>query len=117
MKPIMLIRHIIFLFILFGLAVGGTAVALEIDEETYWNNNVQPLPANVTHYTFTSSFLKAPYNVVGLNVYTPPGYEASGNTRRYPVIYLLHGVNGSEANYFSWYSSFSTSTARKVCSA
>ncbi|MCC6605509.1 MAG: hypothetical protein IT327_20040 [Anaerolineae bacterium] len=112
MKPITLLRPIIFLFVLFGLAVGGTAVALEIDEETYWNN-VQPLPANVAHYTFTSSFLKAPYNIVGLNVYTPPGYEASGNTRRYPVIYLLHGVNGSEANYFSWYSSFSTLYSQK----
>jgi len=28
-------------------------------------------------------------------VYTPPGYESSGNTR-YPVLYLLHGGGGDE---------------------
>lgn len=113
MRQLKLMYHIIFLGALLGLAVGGTAVALEVDEETYWNNNVQPLPANVTHHTFTSSFLKAPYNVVGLNVYTPPGYETGGNTQRYPVIYLLHGVNGHEANYFNWYSSYNALYSQK----
>jgi S-formylglutathione hydrolase FrmB len=27
-------------------------------------------------------------------VYTPPGYETDGGTRRYPVLYLLHGSGG-----------------------
>lgn len=105
MKLVKLIRNTIFLIFLLGAAVGGTAVAQTFSEEDYWNNDIQPLPANVTHHTFVSSFLKPPYNVVGLNVYTPPGYEAASNSQRYPVIYLLHGVNGSEANYFSWYTS------------
>lgn len=31
---------------------------------------------------------------VGFNVYTPPGYADS--TRRYPVVYFLHGAGGNE---------------------
>ena len=31
-------------------------------------------------------------------VYTPPGYEKSGN-RRYPVVYLLHGSNDTAAGW------------------
>lgn len=33
------------------------------------------------------------------NVALPPGYEREGNTRRYPVVYLLHGYSG---NYAQW---------------
>lgn len=87
--------------------------AHHVNEDDYWNFEVQPLPDNVTHYTFESSFLNPDNNVVGLNVYTPPGYEASGNNTRYPVIYLLHGVNGQEANYFSWYNSFAALYSQK----
>lgn len=31
---------------------------------------------------------------VGFNVWTPPGY--AGSTRRYPVVYFLHGAGGNE---------------------
>jgi S-formylglutathione hydrolase FrmB len=89
------------------------ATAHHVNENDYWNFEVKPLPDNVTHYTFESSFLNPDNNIVGLNVYTPPGYETSGNNRRYPVIYLLHGVNGQEANYFSWYSSFTALYSQK----
>jgi endo-1,4-beta-xylanase len=35
---------------------------------------------------------------VGYNLYLPPGYEAAENaSRRYPVIYWLHGLNQSES--------------------
>lgn len=87
--------------------------AHHVNEANYWNFEVQPLPENVTHYTFESSFLNEANNLVGLNVYTPPGYDASGNSNRYPVIYLLHGVNGQEANYFNWYSSVSALYSQK----
>ena len=32
-------------------------------------------------------------------VYTPPGYE--DGTRRYPVLYLLHGGGGDEDAWFT----------------
>jgi enterochelin esterase-like enzyme len=42
-----------------------------------------------------------PSPTLGLNrrmfVYTPPGYDAG--TRRYPVLYLLHGGGGNEENW------------------
>lgn len=31
-----------------------------------------------------------------LTIYTPPGYEETSNTKRYPVLYLLHGSGGDE---------------------
>lgn len=30
-----------------------------------------------------------------INIYTPAGYEQSGD-RKYPVLYLLHGMGGDE---------------------
>jgi len=35
-----------------------------------------------------------------VSIYTPPGYESSG-TRRYPVLYLLHGTGGDEEAWLS----------------
>lgn len=32
-------------------------------------------------------------------VYTPPGYYKAGSTSSYPVLYLLHGGNGTEADW------------------
>ena len=73
----------------------------------YWNMGELPLPSNsngnLEHCTLESSNLKTPDNVVGFNVYTPPSY-ASGS-QRYPVIYLLHGVNGNEYNYLNGFNS------------
>jgi pimeloyl-ACP methyl ester carboxylesterase len=101
----MRILKIVFSFLILLMALSWQqAAAHHVNEDDYWNFIVKPLPDNVAHYTFESSFLNPPNNVVGLNVYTPPGYETS--SVRYPVIYLLHGVNGQEANYFSWYNSF-----------
>jgi enterochelin esterase-like enzyme len=34
-------------------------------------------------------------------VYLPPGYGRPGNTRRYPVVYLLHGYPGWSVDWFS----------------
>ena len=34
-------------------------------------------------------------------IYTPSGYDAPGNTTRYPVIYLLHGYRGGSADWFA----------------
>lgn len=34
-----------------------------------------------------------------LMVYTPPGYTSS---KKYPVLYLLHGIGGTEREWFKW---------------
>lgn len=73
----------------------------------YWNTGELALPSNgqgdIEHCTLESSNLKTPYNEVGFNVYTPPNYHNSSQS--YPVIYLLHGVNGNEYNYFNGFNS------------
>ena len=38
---------------------------------------------------------EVPYRVA-----VPLGYKTAGNTKRYPVVYLLHGLTGSYANWF-----------------
>lgn len=98
------------LFALFGLltfaltgAWSAQAGGFPPNPSNYWNMGNLPLPSNgqgdLEHCTVESSNLKTPNNVVGFNVYTPPGY--SSGSQSYPVIYLLHGVNGSEYNYFN----------------
>jgi S-formylglutathione hydrolase FrmB len=76
------------------------------NEDNYWNMGELVLPSNgngdIDHCTVQSSNLKAPNNVVGFNVYTPPSYNSG--SQNYPVIYLLHGLNGQEYNYFSYFS-------------
>ncbi|RLP77855.1 hypothetical protein D9V32_00525 [Mycetocola tolaasinivorans] len=37
----------------------------------------------------------------GAWVYLPPDYDKPGNTKRYPVIYALHGSPGSAADWFA----------------
>lgn len=85
----------------------ATTDAHHVPTDGYWNAS-GTLPANITHHTFTSTYLNINNNTVGLNVYTPPGYETPGNTQRYPVIYVLHGLQGDEFNYFSWYNNIYT---------
>ena len=52
---------------------------------------------NVPHGTVAKVWYNSP--TAGLTrrmtVYTPAGYETSG-TKRYPVLYLLHGIGGDE---------------------
>ena len=55
------------------------------------------LPTGVTHHTFFSRSLGRD---VGYCIYLPPGYE-SDPTRRYPVIYNLHGAGGNELHSFT----------------
>ena len=64
-----------------------------------WVNPPKPnsLPTGVTHRTFQSRAIGAD---VGYCIYLPPGYETE-TTRRYPVIYNLHGAGGNELHGFS----------------
>ena len=60
---------------------------------------VNPLPdtkhPQITHHTYHSKIMDVE---VGYGLYLPPGYEESDNsTKRYPVVYFLHGGGGNEA--------------------
>jgi S-formylglutathione hydrolase FrmB len=105
-KFILLILGTFLLVSLASLVFAGGFIA---DESAYWNKGAVanlPISGNggeIDHYALVSSHLKAPNNVVGLNVYTPPAYNAPGNTQRFPVIYLLHGILGHENNYLSYF--------------
>jgi enterochelin esterase-like enzyme len=66
----------------------------ERDDVTTWVNVPAPgtLPPGVSHQRYAS---KSMGHNVGYCVYLPPGYEKNP-TRRYPVIYSLHGAGGDE---------------------
>jgi endo-1,4-beta-xylanase len=76
-----------------GIWLAGLAVTAEaqVAPEAWSNPPDAPVP-HVTHRTFHSASLGA---AVGYNVYLPPGYEQG--TRRYPVLYYLHGAGGNES--------------------
>jgi endo-1,4-beta-xylanase len=57
-----------------------------------WSNPPAVAVPHVTHRTFRSASVG---EEVGYNVYLPPGYEQT--TRRYPVVYYLHGAGGNES--------------------
>ncbi len=104
--------RIFILLIFLGILIAGLAEYDPVradfvqNEEKYWNMGNLALPSggngDIEHCTVQSSNLKAPNNVVGFNVYTPPSYNSG--SQNYPVIYLLHGLNGQEYNYFSYFS-------------
>jgi enterochelin esterase-like enzyme len=62
--------------------------------EGEWVNPPKPgsLPAGVTHRTY---FSRAMGHDVGYSIYLPPQYEQEPS-RRFPVIYHLHGISGNE---------------------
>ncbi len=107
------INHRLFsLAALFGILIVALTIARSVqagfvqNESNYWNMGNLTLPSNgngnLQHHTLVSPNLKTPNNVVGFNVYTPPSY--SSGSQSYPVIYLLHGLNGNEYNYFGGFS-------------
>jgi endo-1,4-beta-xylanase len=62
--------------------------------EDMWVADAIPemLPEGVSHHVYRSDAMKRD---VGYCIYLPPGY-AKDQTKRYPVIYNLHGANGNE---------------------
>lgn len=58
-----------------------------------WVNPKLPKGPGLSHHVLHS---KSMGHEVGYVVWTPPGYDASGGTR-YPVIYFLHGMGGTES--------------------
>lgn len=84
--------------LVFLLAVAGAVdshaapTAAEI-LKIQWVNPPENPPTNVTHATFQSKAVGAE---VGYNIYLPEAY-AKEPTRRFPVVYFLHGSGGHES--------------------
>jgi endo-1,4-beta-xylanase len=59
-----------------------------------WNNEPKPgwLPRGMRHATYHSKYVNAD---VGYCIYLPPSYVAE-ESRRYPVVYVLHPAGGDE---------------------
>ncbi len=86
-----LIRSALVLVVFTGLS------AISGEEKPFMSFNnppAQPIPLE-EHQTYQSVSMKTE---VGYNIYLPPGYADPGNTRRYSVIYWLHGRGCSESN-------------------
>ncbi|MBI3416336.1 MAG: hypothetical protein HY043_13660 [Verrucomicrobia bacterium] len=82
------------LLLLAGLGLGLAARAAEDKPFIVWNNPPAKPQEFLTHHTYQSAAMKTE---VGFNLYLPPGYDATGNTNRYPVIYWCHGMNCHES--------------------
>ncbi len=70
------------------MKVGGVSV----QPLNIWNNSAAPRNPLLTHHTYRSAAMKTD---VGFTVWLPPQY-ARAPTRRFPVLYWLHGLGGSE---------------------
>ena len=84
------------------LKVGSTASTiasvLEIRHASPAFYDAQPVPhGEIRTHWYHSKSLGSERR---LTVYTPPGYDAGQRSRRYPVVYLLHGANADEN---AWY--------------
>lgn len=71
-----------------------------VEEFGYWNTKwCKPTVSGVQKKSFYSQSMDT---WVGYTIYIPDEYyEATNATKKYPVIYFLHGVNGQECNYLS----------------
>ena len=58
-----------------------------------WFNEPKNPQPGVTHHGYHSASMS---KEVGYNIWVPPGYETS--SRRYPVVYWLHGRNNTESS-------------------
>lgn len=73
-----------------------TAFALQAEEKQFvvWNNPPAKPQEFLAHHSYHSGVMNTE---VGYNLYLPPGYDAPGNTNRYPVIYWCHGMGCHES--------------------
>jgi len=72
----------------------GKTKSNQVNSPDMWVTKPAPgsLPARVTHHTYRSKSMNCD---VGYCIYLPPSYTQA-TTRRYPVIYNLHGAGGNE---------------------
>lgn len=76
-----------------GSTPGTISSILEVHGEHPAFYDAQPVPHGEIHTIWYES--KSLKTIRRLTIYTPPGYDRSGNTR-YPALYLFHGANADE---------------------
>jgi S-formylglutathione hydrolase FrmB len=77
------------------MAVDATAIPTFTDGDGLHVNSVKQLDQRLLEVTVSSAALPGPANV---RVLLPSNYQARP-TRRYPVLYLLHGTSGGAADW------------------
>lgn len=75
------------------ITVAAFAQPQPLTFEVTWVNPPPAQIVRVQHRVLASASMKRD---VGYNIYLPPDYESA--TRRYPVIYWLHGAGGNESS-------------------
>src|SRR5687768_1314115 len=81
-----------------GTAIAVASFGLQAEAKTSWNNPPKRADPSLRHATFRCSALGVP---VGYNICLPPEYK-EGGSNRFPVIYYLHGYEGSESSYLEY---------------
>lgn len=79
------------LFLIHGMTLGQDRE--RENPPVSWVNSKLPDGPGLTHHILNSKFMG---HEVGYVVWTPDGFDKSGATR-YPVIYFLHGIGGTES--------------------
>ncbi len=70
-------------------------------ETVVWVNKPEKLPPHTLHLELASRHMGHP---VGITIKLPAGYKQE--TRRYPVIYFLHGMGGNEISDVAGFTGF-----------
>src|SRR4030095_7466051 len=88
-------KQILFLFTI--LLFAATVFSQQI--EKYTPPGFDSLQANITHGKIdTISYSSTTVGTIRRSlIYTPPGYSKK---KKYPVLYLLHGIGGDEKEWF-----------------
>jgi endo-1,4-beta-xylanase len=84
----------------FPTCVAGlfAAFALNLVGAERWNNPPRERFAELRHGTFRSASMKTD---VGYNICLPPEYQRDAE-QHFPVVYYLHGYEGSESSYLEY---------------
>lgn len=83
------------------VALGLGLLACSKKEKVVWVNQLDPAIKHAEHFVLESQALG---HGVGVSVHLPSDYISS--TKRYPVIYFLHGVGGDETSDIEGFMSF-----------
>ncbi len=89
--------------VLLGLLAAACAPRLDgaLDEPAAYSDGAEAAPPAASDTVVEDSFYSAALGQeMSYLVYLPPGYDADG--RRYPTLYMLHGIGGSNREWLGY---------------